>query len=77
MAKKKDEFEEFDALVNRMHNCGDLKVFKDFIEALRNECKYRRYGDDTIMNPQLLTSVSGEEKSYDNILEFCKNALED
>ena len=56
---------------------GDLKVFKDFIEALRNECKYRRYGDDTIMNPQLLTSVSGEEKSYDNILEFCKNALED
>jgi len=77
MAKKADEFEEFDNLVNRMHNCGDLKVFKDFMEALRDECKYRRYSDDTILSTQLLTSVSGEEKAYDNILEFCKNALED
>jgi len=77
MAKRKESPEdEFRSLVDRMHNCGDLKVLNDFITELRDDCKYRRYDPETIASPQALTSVSGEELAYDNILTVIANSLE-
>jgi len=77
MAKKKDEFEEFNDLVQRMHNNGDLKVLKDFLLALKDECKYQRYSPETASQPYLLAGANGQEQSYDNVLEFIKSALQD
>ncbi len=73
----KDEYDEFSDLVGRMHNNGELPVLVSFLEALKVDCSSRRYSEHVITAPQLLASVSGEEKSYDHVLEFIRNSLLD
>lgn len=67
--KKDKEAEEFERLVQKLHDNGDLRVLKKYITILRNECRSRRYDPRVIENIQLLTSVSGEEQSLDHILD--------
>jgi hypothetical protein len=76
MEEKNAQYDDFESLINRMHNCGDLEVLKKYITLLRNECKIRRYDPNVIIVPQALAMVNGEESSYDYMLDQIEAIVE-
>ena len=76
MARKQDPQEEFEELVKRMHGSGDLRIFKNYITAFRDELKHSSYDEKIISSPQLASHVNGQQCSFDHILTVIDSVLD-
>lgn len=75
MGKKDTSELDFEQLVHRLHGSGDLRIFKTYIKLLKDECKTRRYDPKVVESRQTLAFVTGEECSYDHLLEQFEDIL--
>ena len=67
--------EEFDELITRMENCGDLRILREYVERKIEGCTSKRHDPLIIENSLLLTSVNGEDYAWTDFKLDIKIAL--